>query len=155
MAGHGASGEPGPAGSGGRRLPERRRQEGAAANAGRSLVSVEGPIYPRTLVTVYLWSPHSGSFAAHRVEGRVLEALGALVDNPRRDVVRVRRDRIDELFARYQAADYGRGRRGFGIYDLEGEDGAPLCVWLVAEALVRHETRDVTGSLRLVLARNG
>jgi hypothetical protein len=139
----------------GRALPTHGRQGERPSAARAAVVTVEGPINARSLVTQSFERNSEGRYE-RKLAGELVLALDAIVESGRGgDTVRIRVDRFNELWARYDAGDYGSGSVEQAVYTIETPGGVELPVWLIDEdrAASPHETRPTHGPQRIVPAR--
>ncbi len=138
-----------------RALPTHGSREGRPAAARAAIVNVEGPIRPDSFVTQSFERNSEGRYE-RKLAGELLLALDAVVETGRGgDTVRVRVERFNSLWSRYDSGDYGSGKVGLGIYKLETPSGVELPVWLVDEDRLAHprEERPTRGPQRIIPAR--
>jgi hypothetical protein len=138
-----------------RALPTHGAQGERPAAARAAIVNVEGPIKANSFVTQSFERNSEGRYE-RKLAGELLLAVDAVVETGRGgDTVRVRVERFNTLWSRYDAGDYGTGKVGLGIYTLETPAGAELPVWLVDEDRLAHplDERPTRGPQRIMPAR--
>lgn len=140
----------------GRALPTHGQHAGGRPAAARAaIVTVEGPIDGNALVTQSFERNSEGRYE-RKLAGELLLALDAIVESGRGgDTARIRVERFNELWRRYDDGDYGTGAVGHGVYTIETPAGDELPVWLVDDDRLAHphETRPTHGPQRIVPAR--
>ena len=139
----------------GRALPTHgHHAAGRPSSARASIVTVEGPIDGTSLVTQSFERNSEGRYE-RKLSGELLLAVDAVVESGRGgDTARIRVERFNDLWRRYDEGDYGTGKLGHAIYTIETPAGAELTVWLVDDDLAANpETRPTRGPQRIIPAR--
>jgi hypothetical protein len=112
---------------------------------------VEGPIMPGTLVTQRFQRNADGEMFERKVAADLILLLDAVVES-KGYVAKIKVDVFDEIWARYDAGDFGVGQPGNAVYD---DIYALPELWLVdadkaaANTATQAKTR---GPQRIVLA---
>jgi hypothetical protein len=140
----------------GRALPTHgQHAAGRPASARAAIVTVEGPIDGSSLVTQSFERNSEGRYE-RKLAGELLLALDAIVESGRGgDTARIRVERFNDLWRRYDEGDYGEGKVGHAVYTIQTPAGTDLQVWLVDDDRVAHplEERPTHGPQRIVPAR--
>lgn len=103
----------------GRALPTHGRHQGSSGTVRSAFATVEGPIEAGSMVTQRFERNPEGRFE-RQIAGSLLLATDAIVERGRGgDTMRVDVGRFDELWARYDADDYGTGDVTRALYEID------------------------------------